>query len=154
MHVQRQAHPPGSRLYEGALHAATAQLRRNLETFTHVFPADTTTENVYPPRARNDGWTTGFWTGMLWLAFELTHEERFRHAAVVQVEDFQARLRDHLDTDHHDLGFLLHPLVRRRPQAHRRRSGQGDGPKGSRPAAGALPVGCGRHPGVGQPGRP
>jgi len=52
MHVQGRAHPPGSRLYKGALHAATAQLRRNLEAFTHVFPADTTAENV-ARRARN-----------------------------------------------------------------------------------------------------
>lgn len=57
----------------------------------------------------NSGWTTGFWTGQLWLAFELTNNPQIKLAAQGHSESFHDRLKNRIDLDHHDLGFLYTP---------------------------------------------
>ena len=102
---------------ETALNAALERIERNLLTFSKSFPDNSTRSGIYYPRMpRNDtvvggnsGWTTGFWTGQLWLAFELTGSTRFKLAAQVHSESFRARLENRIDLDHHDLGFLYTP---------------------------------------------
>ncbi len=54
----------------------------------------------------NIGWTTGFWTGMLWLAYQFSGDEKYRVAALGHVRDFYNRIEQRIDTDHHDMGFL------------------------------------------------
>lgn len=103
-----------ARFVTPAVKAALAQLEGNLSTFHRLFPDDTTVDNIYYPRkprrdttvGGNSGWTTGFWTGALWLAYDLTGDAQYRQIAETQVESFKERLRDRIDTDHHDLGFL------------------------------------------------
>jgi hypothetical protein len=43
---------------------------------------------------RQHEWTNGFWTGMLWLAYELTGAARYREAAERQVLSFHQRQRN------------------------------------------------------------
>lgn len=96
------------------LSALLSKIDANLAVFAQLFPDDTTQHNVYmarPARAglapgANAGWTTGFWTGQLWLAYELTGEAKYRAAAEAQGRDFARRLSERVDVDHHDLGFL------------------------------------------------
>ncbi len=98
----------------GALERALQVIGRNAATFADSYPDDTTTGNVYQPRrARgsfaaggNFGWTTGFWPGMLWLAYEQTGAGRYRQLGERQVASFAERLAAKIDIDHHDLGFL------------------------------------------------
>jgi unsaturated chondroitin disaccharide hydrolase len=86
----------------------------NLVPFARLCPDDTTINNIYYPRQRpgkfpdgaNTGWTTGFWPGMLWLAYEWTGDDKYRRAAEVQMESFAERMANKIDVDHHDLGFL------------------------------------------------
>lgn len=55
-------------------------------------------------------WTEGFWTGQLWLSYELTCDEAFRELAEKNVEDFYKRVYDNNNIDwHHDTGFLYTP---------------------------------------------
>ena len=96
-----------------ALADALATIDANLRIFATHFPEDTTVGGTYPVRTRkgspdgtNIGWTTSFWPGMLWLAYEATNEERYREAAVRFVTSFARRLDDRVDLDTHDLGFL------------------------------------------------
>ena len=97
-----------------AVPAALWTVERNLARFADVYPDDATEHGRYPrrrarhgyPPGSHTGWTTGFWAGMLWLAFELSERDLFRQAARVQVERFAERLRDDIDLDHHDIGFL------------------------------------------------
>jgi unsaturated chondroitin disaccharide hydrolase len=97
-----------------AIAAALKKIAANLTTFADVYPHDHTSENVYLPRQAangyaegcNVGWTTGFWPGMLWLAYELTDAAEYRRAGLQQAQRFTERLRDKIDIDHHDLGFL------------------------------------------------
>ncbi len=39
-----------------------------------------TTHNPSHADGANTGWTTGFWTGMLWMAHELSGKAEFRTA--------------------------------------------------------------------------
>lgn len=99
---------------EAAIAAALATLRRNIETFGLSYPDDTTDGDRYPIRpaaggfaaGANRGWTTSFWPGMMWIAWELTGDAFFRDAGLAHAEDFARRVRDEEDLDTHDLGFL------------------------------------------------
>jgi len=88
-----------------AIQDALAAVDRNLAHFGGQFPAPSSTASVYPAMD-NSEWTNGFWTGMLWLAYELSGAQRYRDAAEVHVRSFHARQRDRHNTNHHDLGFL------------------------------------------------
>jgi unsaturated chondroitin disaccharide hydrolase len=51
-------------------------------------------------------WTEGFWTGLLWLAWEVTGEEKYRRVAEGFLDNFEERLDKQIKVDTHDLGFL------------------------------------------------
>ncbi|MGD6818838.1 glycoside hydrolase family 88 protein [Metabacillus sp. 113a] len=98
-----------------AMEHALEKISSSLEDFTHAFPDDTTVENRYyirkpekpgQDRGGNHGWTTSFWTGMIWLAYEVTADEKYRRAAEVHIDSFHDRIVQKIDCDHHDLGFL------------------------------------------------
>jgi unsaturated chondroitin disaccharide hydrolase len=88
-----------------AIAKALAAVERNLTHFGQQFPAPSSTGGVYPAMD-NTEWTNGFWTGMLWLSYELSGERRFRVAAEGHVASFDLRQRARIATNHHDLGFL------------------------------------------------
>lgn len=88
-----------------ALDRCVEQVRRNLEQFTYHFPSAVSENNFYHP-SENDDWTTGFWTGQIWLAYERSQERTFQYAALIQVESFLHRIREQIAVDHHDMGFL------------------------------------------------
>jgi unsaturated chondroitin disaccharide hydrolase len=90
---------------EQAISFVLKQIDRKLEAFTHAFPGPTTTSLQYEA-GDNVHWTTGFWTGQLWLAYEVTGEERYRAAAEIHTESFDRRIRERIDIETHDLGFL------------------------------------------------
>jgi unsaturated chondroitin disaccharide hydrolase len=97
-----------------AVQCALKTLCTNLETFGHLYPDDTTTGNSYPLRraqngfaeGANYGWTTGFWPGVLWLAYELSGDEVYLRGAERHVQSFVNRIEAKIDIDTHDLGFL------------------------------------------------
>ncbi|HGK7504888.1 TPA: glucuronyl hydrolase [Kluyvera cryocrescens] len=77
----------------------------NADYFGQRFP-DAACKNGFYPVIDNIEWTTSFWTGQLWLAYEWTGEARHRALAEQHIHSFGQRIinRDH--TNHHDLGFL------------------------------------------------
>ncbi|OTN88635.1 glucuronyl hydrolase [Enterococcus sp. 7E2_DIV0204] len=81
------------------------QIEKNMERFGTQFPSASTTNGKYRIKA-NDDWTNGFWTGMLWLAYEWTGKETFLKRAMENIVSFQQRLDNHFVLDHHDIGFL------------------------------------------------
>lgn len=97
-----------------ALDTALDTVRRNITSFGQNYPDDTTTAGRYGLRpaadgfaeGANRGWTTSFWSGMKWLAWQLTEEDTFRDAALANAADFARRVSQEEDLDTHDLGFL------------------------------------------------
>lgn len=88
-----------------ALDYAIKKIDENLELYTDNFPSACTTNQYYRTKG-NDDWTNGFWTAMIWLAYEYTGDEKYKNVADIHIESFKQRLEDHFVLDHHDLGFL------------------------------------------------
>lgn len=105
---------PDADATERAVAAALRVIDANLAEFGDRYPADTTSGDRYRlrpgpdglPDGANVGWTTSFWPGVLWLALELTGEERYRQAATAHIARFAERIQEKQDVDTHDLGFL------------------------------------------------
>lgn len=91
-----------------AADTAVSILKENLKDYTFQFPGSNSEDQFYP-RTENVEWTTGFCTGTYWLAYELTKNEAFRKSAEVQVDSFYNRIKDKIDVEHHDMGFLYTP---------------------------------------------
>lgn len=100
-----EGHRPNRETIDAILAAVLARIDNNLAVFTDAFPAPSSIDGVYPA-IDNVEWTNGFWTGMLWLAYEATGAARYRQAAERQVATFTARIDQRINVDHHDLGFL------------------------------------------------
>lgn len=93
---------------EAALDAASAQVIRNLPDFTHCFQKAYSENGFYQPTENRD-WTTGFWTGEIWLAYEHTKNPALKEAGEIQMKDFLNRIEKKIDVETHDLGFLYSP---------------------------------------------
>lgn len=91
-----------------AMDYCTAQVLRNLPAFTERFQNAYSVDGFYQP-IENNYWTTGFWTGEIWLSYEDTQDPRFAEAGAVQVQSFLDRINNKIEVDHHDMGFLYSP---------------------------------------------
>ncbi|RZL35157.1 MAG: hypothetical protein EOP35_15355, partial [Rubrivivax sp.] len=107
---------PSELAFEAALGEACAQLGRCLDDLGPHFPGDTSIASRFEPsawadvpRGTNGSWSAGFWTGLLWMARELSGEARFADAARAHLPSYAQRLDKHYVLDHHDLGFLYLP---------------------------------------------
>lgn len=99
---------PSREMLQAALNHAVSVLRGNLPEFTEKFQSSNSFDNFYEA-TENVEWTTGFCTGEYWLAWELTHDDAFKEAALVQVDSFLERIEKKIDVAHHDMGFLYSP---------------------------------------------
>lgn len=91
-----------------ALEKCVEQVRRNLPQFTENSQNHSSVNNFYPV-CKNDQWTTGFWPGEIWLAYEYTGDEAFKNAALEHVKSMDYRIQNKIAVDHHDMGFLYSP---------------------------------------------
>lgn len=80
------------------------KIDESLETFTHSFP-DYGRNQRYG-QIDNVLWTSSFWTGMLWLAYEVTGDEKYKRVAQIHTQSFKKRIDERIKVDNHDLGFL------------------------------------------------
>lgn len=90
---------------ENAIKHVLNKIDENLELFSSKVPASSSINLVYPAIDNND-WTGGFWVGMLWLAYEITGENKYKLAAEKHLVIFRERLEKRIVVDHHDMGFL------------------------------------------------
>lgn len=90
---------------KNAIDLVIKQIDANMEYFKEKFPSSATKNNQYGI-IENIEWTDGFWTGLLWLAYEYTGDEKYRELADKNVESFKNRVEKDIELDHHDLGFL------------------------------------------------
>lgn len=92
---------------EYALKEALKKIDFALPSFTDKFPSHSSINNVYTQAENNAGWNTGFWTGILWHAYQLTGDEKYKTVALGQIPSFLHRIENKLGTNHHDMGFLF-----------------------------------------------
>lgn len=88
-----------------AIASALEKIDGNLSAFTDRFPSAASEGGIYRATENTD-WTSSFWTGMLWLAYELTGRAAYRQTAETQLQSFKERIEGRINTDTHDLGFL------------------------------------------------
>ncbi len=99
---------------DAALAFCVGQVEDNLPRFTTKFQKAYSESGFYQP-IENNYWTTGFWTGEIWLSYEYAKEkgqaraEKFRRAGEIQIESFLERIDKKIEVDHHDMGFLYSP---------------------------------------------
>ncbi len=91
-----------------AIDFCIAQDKKILPDFTLKFKKAYSVDNFYEGTENRD-WTTGFWTGELWLDYENSGDEAFKKAANIQIDSFLKRIQQLEDVDHHDMGFLFSP---------------------------------------------
>ncbi len=91
-------------MWKAAIEDAVNKTRANIDRFGDLFPHVSENDN-YHLNANTD-WTDGFWSGILWLCYEYSRDERFQVAARKSVDSFRERLDTNTQLDHHDIGFL------------------------------------------------
>lgn len=79
------------------------------ETFKVTFPSHASENNIYKETKNVSGWNQGFWTGILWIAYQLTGDEAYRKTAEMQIPTYTKRIAEKLGVDNHDMGFLYTP---------------------------------------------
>ncbi|MHB8962340.1 MAG: glycoside hydrolase family 88 protein [Saccharofermentanales bacterium] len=107
-------------VYFDAIGRSVQKTDRNLLRFGTGFPAPATVDNhyglnrTYPENGSgqmeetgaNTGWTTGFWTGILWLLNEYSLIGRYDDTLKEHIDSFLHRAAEKIDCAHHDMGFL------------------------------------------------
>jgi unsaturated chondroitin disaccharide hydrolase len=93
---------------EKALEFCSTQVMHNLPEFTYSFQNAYSEKGFYQPIS-NVNWTTGFWTGEIWLAYEYCKDAKLANSAEIQIESFMERMINKIEVDHHDMGFLYSP---------------------------------------------
>ena len=99
---------------DAALRFCAEQVVRNLPEFTYQFQKAYSEHSFYQP-IENTDWTTGFWTGEIWLSYEYMtaagdpSAALLKKAGEIQVESFLDRIVRKIEVDHHDMGFLYTP---------------------------------------------
>lgn len=99
---------------DAALRFCAEQVVRNLPEFTYQFQKAYSEHSFYQP-IENTDWTTGFWTGEIWLSYEYMtaagdpSAASLKKAGEIQVESFLDRIVRKIEVDHHDMGFLYTP---------------------------------------------
>lgn len=93
---------------ERAIEEAIEKVDHNMVKLGERFPEPSTVNDSYNSMD-NYEWTNGFWTGQLWLAYELTGNDKYRNLAEKHVTSFLHRIENNIEVEHHDLGFLYIP---------------------------------------------
>ena len=93
------------KFWEDALDFVLSRIKNNIKTFRTSYPTPASKNNIYSA-IENVEWTSSFWTGMLYLAWEATGDKIFKNVADAQLPDYRHRLDERIATNTHDLGFL------------------------------------------------
>lgn len=93
------------RWVEQELEFVLARIDENMKEFSDAFPSPSS-ENLMYEAWENVEWTPGFWTGMIWLAYEYTGKKRYLDGVERLMPTFERRLIENTTLDTHDIGFI------------------------------------------------
>lgn len=93
------------KVIEKGLAYCLKKIQENQKEFIDGFPAPSS-ENLIYPKWENFEWTPGFWTGLLWMAYEKTQDEKYLETLKHLLPTFVDRLNEDTTLDTHDIGFI------------------------------------------------
>ncbi len=96
---------PSQEKLHKALENALYRVDLNMEKLGFCFPSEVITNSRYGI-IENNTWATGFWPGTLWLAYELSGDEKYKNRVLRLLRSFNVRIEKETYLGHHDLGFL------------------------------------------------
>lgn len=98
-------------LLQSALNDALVKIDKLWDDVHGNFASHTSENNIYLEEQNYGtvGWNTGFWTGMLWLAYEATGDKKYLERATSHIHSFYKRIDEKVGVNHHDMGFLYVP---------------------------------------------
>ena len=82
-----------------ALEQAVKITEKNIPFFEGGFPAPASEANWYTKIENND-WTAGFYTGILWICYELTGKRVFLDTVQEHIKSFRYRIEKRVMVDH------------------------------------------------------
>ena len=94
---------------EYALSEALKKIDYAIDFHKGRFPTETSKNGVYGTMGNTGGWGTGFWTGILWHAYEMTGNEKYKEVALSHVPSYTKRIVEKIGVNHHDMGFVFSP---------------------------------------------
>ena len=99
------------RILKNALNEALIKIEKLWEDVNGNFPSHASVDGKYieEDNFKSAGWNTGFWTGILWLAYEATGDEKYKLRALSHIDSFYKRIDEKIGVNHHDMGFLYVP---------------------------------------------
>ncbi len=90
---------------KAAFDAALLKLDAMIEKHGEKFPSSDSRGNKYSSIENRGGWTQCFYTGMLFLAYEYSKNQKYLDAALSHVDSFIKRVDEMLGMGDHDIGF-------------------------------------------------
>ena len=91
---------------EAALNEAYKKIDKLIEQVGYKFPNEFSKNNVYETVENTFGWGNGFWSGILWHAYQLTGNEKYKEVMLGQIPSYTKRITEKIGVNHHDMGFL------------------------------------------------
>lgn len=95
-------------MLDSAYEKAVELTKKNAVSYRYDFPGSASKDGFYK-REGNLEWTTGFFTGEVWLAYEAEQAEELKTTGEIHVDSFLHRIENKIEVNHHDMGFLYSP---------------------------------------------
>ena len=89
-----------------ALTNALSKVDNLLLKFSDGFPKSSSCGGIYPSSGNTD-WTQCFWTGILWLSYELTKNSKYLYTVTGLMDSFKERIDKRIALHNHDIGFIF-----------------------------------------------
>ncbi len=91
-----------------AIADALGKIDYMIETMDGKYPSHSSKNNVYLQNENKDGgWNQGFYSGILWIAYELSGDEKYKNLALSQIDEYYDRMVNVFGKMGHDVGFLF-----------------------------------------------